>query len=293
MNLQNPYVRLHISIILSCFTSIFGRIITLNEGLLVFYRLLMSLIILLPVLELVKKAPKTDFKSFLKIAGVGMLLGIHWLFFYGSIKYANVSIGIVCFSLVSFFTALIEKKKKKHRIFKHEILFSLITIIGISLIFHFDSQYRIGIILGVISSAVAALYTITNRIIAKHYESSSTILFHEFLGGLIIVSLIMPFYLHIFPVATIVPTAHDMFYLFLLVTLSTIGLYALQIQSLKYIPPFTVNLSYNLEPVYTVILAIIIFQENKDLSPAFYIGMALIIISVILQSVYISKFKKV
>ncbi len=289
MNLRNPYVKLHLSIILSCFTSIFGRIITLNEGLLVFYRLLMSVIILLPVLELIKKPPKTDLKNFFKIILVGIFLGIHWLFFYGSIKYANVSIGIVCFSLVSFFTALIDPLLEKHRVYKHEILFSLITILGILLIFHFDAQYRTGIILGVISSGFAALYTITNRMNAKHYKSSSTMLFYEFLGGLLIVSLILPFYLHIFPVTTIIPSNHDMFYLFLLVTLSTIGLYALQIQSLRYLSPFTVNLSYNLEPVYTVILAIIIFQENKDLSPAFYLGMALIIISVILQTLYIRK----
>ena len=138
MNLRNPYVKLHLSIILSCFTSIFGRIITLNEGLLVFYRLLMSVIILLPVLELIKKPPKTDLKNFFKIMLVGIFLGIHWLFFYGSIKYANVSIGIVCFSLVSFFTALIDPLLEKHRVYKHEILFSLITILGILLIFHLN-----------------------------------------------------------------------------------------------------------------------------------------------------------
>lgn len=283
---KRAFLKLHLSILISSFTSIFGRLITLNEGVLVFERLLISLGILSAFLIATKQFCLVKLKEFWKICGVGVLMGLHWLFFYASIKYANVSIGIVCFSLVSLFTALIEPFVNKHRIFKHELFFSLITLVGILFIFHFDTQFRIGIILGIISSFLAALYTITNKKVAVHHPSKIMLLY-EFLGGLICVSLLMPLYLHYFPVETLMPSLIDLWYLFLLSLFCTVGLYFLQIQALKKVSAFTVNLSYNLEPVYTIILAMIIFQENKDLNNIFYIGLFLIILSVILQTLYI------
>lgn len=292
--IRKSFYKLHLSIVISCFTSIFGRLITLNEGLLVFDRLLISFCILFSLLLIKKRFCFVKLKELLKILGVGFLLGFHWLFFYGSIKYANVSIGIICFSLVSLFTALIEPVINRHRISFMELFFSLITLFGIMLIFHFDSRYQLGIMLGVISSFLAALYTITNKKVATHHPSV-TMLLYEFLGGTIALGLIMPVYLHFFPVQTLIPSFRDIVYLLLLSFFCTIGLYFLQIQVLKKISAFTVNLTYNLEPVYTVILAMIIFQENKDLNAAFYIGMGLIILSVILQSLsvlYSSKCSK-
>lgn len=280
---KQSFLKLHLSILIASFTSILGRVITLNEGMLVFYRLLMSFIILFILMIYAKKLCFIRTKEFLKILGIGVMLGFHWVFFYGSIKYANVSIGIVCFSLVSLFTALIEPLINKHRLSFRELFFSLITLGGILLIFHFDAKFQTGIILGVISSFLAALYTITNKRVARRH-TSTTMLFNELLGGVIGVGLIMPVYLHYFPVKTFMPSLSDLGYLFLLSFFCTIGLYLLQIQVLKKISAFTVNLTYNLEPVYTVILAMIIFQENKDLNSAFYIGMGLIILSVVLQS---------
>ena len=293
--IRKSFYKLHLSIIISCFTSIFGRLITLNEGLLVLDRLLISFCILLFLLLIKKRFCFVKFKELTKILGVGFLMGFHWLFFYGSIKYANVSIGIICFSLVSLFTALLEPLINKHRISFSELFFSLITLSGIMLIFHFDSRYQLGIILGVISSFLAALYTITNKKVATHHPSV-TMLLYEFLGGFIALCLIMPIYLHYFPVNSLIPTHRDFLYLLLLSFFCTIGLYFLQIQVLKKISAFTVNLTYNLEPVYTVILALLIFHENKDLNIAFYIGMGLIILSVILQSlsfIYSTKYSKI
>lgn len=282
-DLKKSFYKLHLSILISCFTSILGRVITLNEGLLVFDRLLFSFLILWGLMLYKKRFCLVKLNELLKIFGVGFLMGFHWLFFYGSIKYANVSIGIICFSLVSLFTALIEPIINKHSLSIRELFFSLITLAGILLIFHFDSRYQVGIILGTLSSFFAALFTITNKRIAKRH-TSTTMLLYELLGGTIALALTLPFYLHYFPVRTLIPGVKDLWYLLLLSFFCTIGLYLLQIQVLKKISAFTVNLTYNLEPVYTVILAMIIFQENKDLNLAFYIGMGLIILSVILQS---------
>lgn len=283
-NTKNALWKLHLSILISCFTSIFGRLISLNEGVLVWERLLISFCALYILAVLRKKLERVKPLELLKIIGVGVLLGLHWLFFYGSIKYANVSIGIICFSSVGLFTALFEPLINKHKFSKREILFSLITIFGIFLIFHFDSRFQTGIILGTISSAIAAVYSIMNKRISERHIHSSFMLVYELLGGLIVMSAILPLYLHFFPVPSLIPSSLDLLWLLLLSLVCTIGLYLLQIQALKRLSAFTVNLTYNLEPVYTIILAMLIFNEAKELNFSFYIGLGLILLSVILQT---------
>ena len=113
----------------------------------------------------------------MRIGGVGLLLGLHWVFFYGSIKASNVSIGVVCFSLVGFFTAFLEPLINCHRVSFKEVVFSLLTLFGVVLIFHFDTRYRLGIGLGIISSALAALFTITNKKIGNNYSTSTMLLY--------------------------------------------------------------------------------------------------------------------
>ena len=282
---KRAFIELHISILLAGCTGLFGRLITLNEGLLTFWRLFFTVLLIGLYLFFINKLRKIKLKNFIKITSTGALLGLHWLLFYGSIKYSNISVGIVCLSLISFFTALIDPLVNKHRYFKHEFLFSFITIIGIALIFNFDSHYQTGIIIGIFSALSAALFTIFNKKVAKY--NSNTMLFYEMLGGFIFIALIMPFYLYFFPVENIFPFGKNLFYLIILALFCTVFLYYFQIQALKKLSAFSVNLSYNLEPVYTMILAIIIFQENKDLSLYFYLGFGLIILSVICQSVYV------
>ena len=218
-----------------------------------------------------------------KIGGIGILLGLHWVFFYGSIKASNISIGVVCFSLVSFFTAFLEPWINRHRISVKEVLFSLLTLLGIALIFHLDTRYRQGILLGITSSVLAALFTITNKKVAAGHDAS-TMLLYEMSGGFVGLSCLLPFYLRYFPVETIFPDVSDLIYLILLASVCTIGLYLLQIQVLKVVSAFTVNLTYNLEPVYSIILAMLFFHEARELNGAFYIGLGLIVLSVLLQT---------
>lgn len=281
--MRSTFLKLHISILLAGFTGLFGKLISLNEGLLVCYRMLFAALILLIILWCRGKLVKVSWTDIWKIAGTGCLLALHWVFFYGSIKQANVSIGVVCFSLVSFFTALLEPLICKRRVSGKELLFSLITVCGILLIFQFDSRYRLGIILGVISSALAALFTIMNKRVGVNH-SSSTMLLYEMGGGCLFLICLMPFYLHFFPVESIIPGTNDFLWLLVLAFFCTIGLYLLQIEVLKTISAFTVNLSYNLEPVYSIILAMLFFGEAKELTLAFYIGLGLIILSVLLQT---------
>ena len=281
--MKNAFIKLHISILLAGFTGLFGKLISLNEGLLVWYRMMFAAVLLFIILKISNKLQSPPMKEQLKIAGTGLILGLHWVFFYASIKMSNVSVGVVCFSLAGFFTALLEPLLIRRKFKIKELLFSLITVIGILFIFRFDMRYRTGIIIGIISSALAALFTITNKKTGADHPSRIMLLY-EMAGGFLGLSCLLPVYLYFFPVATILPDINDFLYLFLLASVCTIGLYLLQIQVLKTISAFTVNLSYNLEPVYSIILAMLFFGEAKELNLAFYTGLGLICISVLLQT---------
>lgn len=156
--MKEAFFKLHLSVLLAGATGIFGRLISLNEGLLVWYRMLLAGL-LFALLSGVRRqlSPGIGWKEVFKIGGIGILLGLHWVFFYGSIKASNISIGVVCFSLVSFFTAFLEPWINRHRISVKEVLFSLLTLLGIALIFHLDTRYRQGILLGITSSVLGRL----------------------------------------------------------------------------------------------------------------------------------------
>lgn len=275
---------LHIAVILAGFTGIFGKLVSLNEGLLVWYRVLFTAIILFFILKLFRTNTNISTKEKFDIARVGLFITIHWVFFYASIKYSNISIGVVCYCLTSFFTAIFEPLLNKKRFNVSELFLSALTLFGISLIFHFDATYQLGIALGVISSALAALYTIYNERLVKNYDSK-LINFYQMLGGTIGLGILLPVYLYFFPVTHFFPGARDAFYLFLLALFCTAGLYILFAETLKKIPAFTVNLTFNLEPVYAIILAFLFFDESKEVNASFYVGLFFVMASVALQTV--------
>ncbi len=280
--MKQAFIKLHISIILAGFTGIFGKLITVNEGLLSWYRIWLAGILMLLILAGTQKLERISFRDFARTSLTGLLLGLHWIFFYGSIKYSNISVGVVCFSLVGFFTAIFSPLINRRRFVLSELLLSLLTLAGIALIFSFDSRYRVGITLGVVSSALGSLFTIANERLAHSFRSETATVY-ALIGGAIALTPLMPLYFYFFPVATLVPSWEDLGYLLLLAFFCTVVLYMLQTQVLRRISAFTVNLSLNLEPVYTIILAILIYQENKELRWSFYLGLVLILLSVVLQ----------
>ena len=193
---KRGFIQLHLSVLLAGFTGLFGRLITLNEVDIVWYRMLFTSIILLCITGF----PRVGWKKFFRICGCGALLGLHWILFYGSIKASNVSIGVVCFSLIGFFTALFEPMIFKRRFSWVELGLSFITFVGVICIFSFDASHRTGIAIGIVSSAVCALYAICNKKVSADI-SSRTVMMYQMMGGLVAVSLIAPLYLMVFPSA--------------------------------------------------------------------------------------------
>ncbi|MFH6937023.1 DMT family transporter [Flavobacterium sp. FlaQc-30] len=282
--MKKSYLLLHFAVILAGFTGVFGKLISLNEGLLTWYRVFFSAVILFLILKFFKVLDQTTSKEKFDIAKIGLLITIHWVFFYASIKYSNISIGVICYCLTSFFTAVFKPLIDRSRFKFSELLLSMLTLLGISLIFHFDSSYQLAIILGVISSAFAALYTIYNERLVKVYDSK-IINYYQMIGGTIGLGILLPAYLYFFPAENLIPDFKDTFYLILLSLFCTVGLYVSFAEVLKKIPAFTVNLSFNLEPIYAIILAFMFFDESKEVNTSFYIGLFFVMISVALQSI--------
>lgn len=283
--MRKSYLILHIAVILAGFTGIFGKLISLNEVALVWYRVLFSTLILLLGFKILKIKRLDSLKDKIVIVQVGSLLMLHWIFFYASIKYANVSVGVICYCLTSFFTAIFAPIINKKRFNYEQLFLSLLTIVGISLIFHFDASYQLGIILGVISSSFSALYTIYNERIVLKYDSKM-INYYQLGGGTILLGILMPFYYLIFPQLVYIPSLMDVVYLILFSIFCTIGLYILFAEALKNLSAFTVNLTFNLEPIYAIGLAFLIFDEAKEVNASFYWGLALVLLSVVLQAIF-------
>ncbi|MBP9132906.1 MAG: DMT family transporter [Saprospiraceae bacterium] len=283
--MRKSYLILHIAVILAGFTGIFGKLISLNEVALVWYRVLFSTLILLLGFKILKIKRLDSLKDKIVIVQVGSLLMLHWIFFYASIKYANVSVGVICYCLTSFFTAIFAPIINKKRFNYEQLFLSLLTIVGISLIFHFDASYQLGIILGVISSSFSALYTIYNERIVLKYDSKM-INYYQLGGGTILLGILMPFYYLIFPQLVYIPSLTDVVYLILFSIFCTIGLYILFAEALKNLSAFTVNLTFNLEPIYAIGLAFLIFDEAKEVNASFYWGLALVLLSVVLQAIF-------
>lgn len=280
--IQKAFIQLHLSVMLAGFTGLFGKLITLNEVDIVWYRMLFTSIILLVFTGL----PQIERKKLLQLGECGALLGLHWMLFYGSIKASNVSIGVICYSLVGFFTAIIEPIIYRKKISTIEILFSLITVLGLLCIFSFDARYRYGISIGVLSSFVAALYGVCNKKVSVGVKTR-TVLFYQMSAGLVVVSMIIPLYLMLFPAhqdVLVIPEGSNLWWMLCHALFCTVAMYILQIQALRTLSAFTVNLTYNLEPCYTIAIAFIVFHEARELNFSFYIGIALILISVILQT---------
>ncbi|HNL65351.1 MAG TPA: DMT family transporter, partial [Ferruginibacter sp.] len=235
-----------------------------------------------------KRIKAIPWGDMLKIFGVGVIVALHWVTFYGSVKYGNVSVALVCFSATGFFTAFFEPMILRRKLSVIEIGLGMMAIAGIYIIFDFHPQYKLGIIFGILSAMGSALFPIFNKRLLVVYEPK-TLTLYELGGGLLALTVLVPLYLQKFPASYYVPTATDWLWLFVLAWLCTVLSFDLQLNALKKVSAFTANLTYNLEPVYGIILAFIFFKENENLHREFYLGVLLILLAVVLQMWRISR----
>ena len=290
--MKKAFIQLHIAVFLAGFTAVLGRLITLNEGLLVWNRLLITVIVLAVLLFAKDEFRRIEGKDILRMAGVGGIIAFHWVTFYGSIKYGNISVALVCLSAAGFFSALIEPVLLKRRIIIAEVLLGLLAIAGIYIIFDFHPKFKLGIAYGILAALGAAIFPMLNKQLIKEF-SPRTLTFYELFGGFVILSLLLPSYLKFSPNSNFIPTSTDFGWLIILAVICTVLCFDLQLKALRKISAFTSNLMYNLEPLYGIILAFIFFGEGKSFHKEFYIGVALILLAIVLQMFRLLKQAKI
>ena len=282
--MKKAFLQLHIAVLLAGLTGILGKLITLNEGLLVWYRLGISAVTLWILALVSRQAIRVGGRDIARIFGVGCIAALHWVCFFGSIKYSNVSVGLLCFSTIGFFTALLEPLIFRHRIDFVELLLGLMAVVGVAFIFQVDPHYKTGILVGLASALLGSLFPVLNRRILRRV-SAPTVTLYQLTGGFLFLCVLMPLYLHLFPTHELVPGPKSWAWLLVLSWLCTVLAFNLSMSALQRISAFTVNLSYNLEPVYGILLAFVVFREDRQMNAGFYIGFFWILLSIVLQMV--------
>lgn len=289
--MKKAFVQLHIAVFLAGFTGLFGELIHLNEAWLVWYRLLITSVTMWVLFYFTKKLLKVGKADKWKLTGIGLLSALHWVTFYGSIKYANVSVALVCFAAVGFFTAFLEPLLLRRPIKLTEVFLGLLVMAGIAVIFNFETAYKTGIILGIISAFLISIAMILLREYVNKYNPE-TALTYQLTGGLITLSLLMPLYEYYLPSANWWPSLSDWGWLLVLAWICSVVAFQFTAYAMKKLSAFTVNLTFNLEPVYGILLAFIFFKENKFLGKWFFVGLGLIMISLIIHIVMLIRSNK-
>lgn len=274
----NKFVQLHIIILLWGFTPVLGKFISFGALDLVWYRLAISLVGLMLFMWYAKQSLTIDLKSFLHIGIIGAIVGLHWYFFYNAIKVSNVSVTMAGFSTLTLFASLMQPLLLKKKFFWGDFIYGIILVIGLGIIFKFETDQLAGLIYGILAALTAALFGVYNgKLIATH--GAYKITFYEFLGALIFITLAK---LGMDNDGFKLPRVglSDGIGLLILSVLCTIIAFTWSVEILKHFSPLTVIITNNLEPVYGIAFSLLLFGDTEYMSSGFYIGAAIILISV-------------
>ncbi len=271
------------------FTGIFGKLISLNTIELVWYRMLIAFVTLFTFLVFKKELTKIKKKDFFGLLFVGSLVAVHWFFFFESIKVSNVSVAVVCLSTASFFSAMIEPLFLKRKPKLYEYILGIVVFVTLFLMLEAETKYTMGYVYGIIASFLGTLFTLYNAKYINRLEASK-ITMVEMLAGVIIFSILMLLNKEI-SINNLKIDINDFVYLLLLGTICTAAVFVWMVEIMKYISPYSLIMAINLEPIYSIVLALIIFSESEHMNLSFYIGASVIILVVFLESYLKNKIK--
>ncbi len=283
---RRAYLELHLAVLLWGFTAILGELIQLSALVLVWWRVLLTSLSLVWLVRLGSLFREMPLRKVGQFAFVGVLTALHWLTFYGSIKLANASVALICMATCAFFTSLVEPLLLRQPFRKLDVLFGFVVVPGMALIVeHVETRMHTGIWVGLLSSFLAAVFSILNKKWV-HDAPPMRITFIEMTSAWLFLSLVVPVYLHFEPAERWLPTWSDLGWLLVLAVVCTTFTWMLALRALKHLSAFASTLTVNLEPVYGILLAIVVLQEHRELSPGFYWGCALVLAVVLAHPLF-------
>ncbi|WP_129752445.1 DMT family transporter [Flavobacterium beibuense] len=277
------YLHLHFIVFIWGFTAVIGKLITLDALPLVWYRMGIAVILVYLYARFTKVPLRVEWKTLAGFLFAGLIIAMHWFTFFKAIKVSNVSVTLACLSTGAFFTSLLEPLLYGRKVIWYEVLFGLLVIGGLYIIFSFEGDYLYGILLALSSAFLSATFSVINGKYAVKYNATQ-VSFWELLGGVFFLSVYLLF-AGSFTTEFFVLTGQDWTWLIVLATFCTAYAFIASVQVMKFLSPYTVMLTINMEPIYGIILALIVFKDNEHMSPAFYFGAAIILTTVILNGV--------
>lgn len=279
------YLHLHLLVFIAGFTAILGELITIGSFALVWYRMAIAGVLMWLYIKFTKLNIKVTKKAIFLFSVAGVIIALHWITFFEAINQANVSIALAMFSSGAFFASFIEPIFFKRRILAYEIFFGLLVILGVFLITSSEMGYINGIILGLLSALFSTLFAVINGRFIENYRAT-VISFYEFISGVLFLTLFILLSGQSFNAEFFTLSNSDWLYIFILASICTAYAFIGAVEVMRYISPFTVILSYNLEPIYGIAMALILFPETEKMSQQFYIGAALVIVTVLMDAVF-------
>lgn len=282
-------LQIHFCVLLWGFTAILGKLITLPALALTWWRMLLVVAALALVPRVWRAVRALSPRTIAAYAGIGVLVALHWLTFYGSIKLSNASVGATCMALATVFVALIEPWVTGSKLSRRDLLLGVAVLPGVALVVGgVPSDMRIGIAVGMLSAFLVALFGPLNKRMAGNADALAVTAL-ELGSGLLLLTLLAPLLLLTFPALTgdaglfILPGPRDFFWLLVLALACTLLPFALSLVALRHMSAFAAQLAVNLEPVYAIVLAIVLLREQHELAPAFYAGVAIIFAAVLVH----------
>ena len=277
------YFHLHFIVFIWGFTAVLGDLITIEAVPLVWHRMLLGSLFVLIYIIYNKGMLKVSLRSLIKFAFVGLLIALHWLAFFSAVKVSNVSITLAMMSTGAFFASFLEPIFFKRKIIGYEVIFGLIVIIGLYIIFKVESEYLSGILLALLASFLGTLFSIFNGMMVKSHNAT-VISFYELLFGVVFITIYI-LSTDGFDNAFFNLSGSDWTYLIILASICTAYAFIASVHVMKWISPYTVMLTTNMEPVYGILLALLILGEKEYMSPTFYLGAIIILITVVLNGI--------
>ncbi len=277
------FLRLHFVVILFGFTGILGKLITIPPVEMVFYRTLFAALGMGAFLVLTRRSARVTSADLVTLLGTGVIVGLHWLTFFLSGRMANVSVSLVGFATASFWTALLEPVFNRTRINLFEVLLGLFVLGGLAIIFGTDFHYSSGLWVGITSGLLCAVFVLINARLVKRVDPF-TITFYEMISAMLSIALFLPFYQNQWAegqALRLIPSSIDWVWILLLAWLCTVYAYSAAVELFKRISVFLFQLTLNLEPVYGILMALVVFGETERMDAGFYIGTAVIFLAVV------------
>ncbi|MBC8399785.1 MAG: EamA family transporter [Flavobacteriales bacterium] len=277
------YLHLHFLVFIAGFTAILGEVISLSSIALVWHRMLIAFVLTFLFLIYRKYNLRVTLRDFIKFSLAGIIIALHWITFFEAIEQSNISITLAMFSTGAFFASLFEPIFFKRKIRTVEIILGCIVICGVFIILRANINSFTGVLLGVLSALLASLFSVFNGKLVQD-NNPFLISFYEFLSGVVFILVYLIFSDNLSDLAITSFFSYDYFYVFILGSICTAYAFIASIHILKFLSPYTLVLTYNLEPVYGILLAIFIFPETEKMQFSFYIGTVIIISTIIINS---------